>query len=49
MAREQIHCEWCQEPTAEIGDCGYCHHCCESRCTHTGCDCFAEAAASSRS
>ncbi len=36
-----VHCEWCQQPRREIGDCGYCRNCCESRCTHKGCKCFA--------
>lgn len=38
---ERIHCEWCQRPIREIGDCGYCRNCCEARCTHKNCDCFA--------
>lgn len=36
-----VHCDWCHEPTWDIGDCGYCRKCCQSRCTHKGCECFA--------
>jgi hypothetical protein len=35
-----VHCDWCHEPTWDIGDCGYCRNCCQSRCTHKDCDCF---------
>jgi hypothetical protein len=37
---EPIHCEWCQQVTRKIGDCGYCRDCCQARCTHRGCSCF---------
>lgn len=36
-----VQCDWCQQVALEIGDCGYCRDCCESRCTHKGYDCFA--------
>jgi hypothetical protein len=40
-AATALHCARCQQPTRDIGDCGYCRDCCESRCTHKNCDCFA--------
>jgi hypothetical protein len=38
-ASRPVICERCQQPTAHIGDCGYCHDCCAAWCTHTDCAC----------